>query len=112
MVLTIMKASFLSLAVAATALLGAAPVPLDGAPPARSAVVTCAGGAALYLWANREIPYRTTDRVPVGSEIRIVAGPFSPDRVGVYYETNVPTLHREGDGPTYWVSDACVTLTN
>ncbi len=107
-----MKASFLTLAVAATALLGAAPVPPDAAQPVRSAVVTCAGGASLYLWASRELPYRTADRVPVGAEIRIVAGPVSPDHIGIYYETNVPTLHREGDGPTYWVTNACVTLTN
>ncbi len=111
--MSIMKASFITLAVAAAALLGAAPITTsDAAPPVRRAVVTCADGAALYLWAKRELPYRTTDSVPVGSEIRILAGPVSPDRVGVYYKTDVPTLHREGDGATFWVTDRCVTLTN
>jgi hypothetical protein len=105
-----MKAPFVSLATA-LALLGAAPA-LDNAAPARTAVVTCASGAHLYLWAERELPLRTSDAAPVGAEIVILAGPRSPDRIGIYYETNIPTLHREGDGPHFWVTNACVTFTD
>ncbi len=85
--------------------------PVSAGPAGRAAVVTCADGARLYLWGDRAIPQVTEDRLPVGAQVRVLSGPRNPARVETYYELDVPTLHRSGDGDHYWARDTCIVFT-
>jgi hypothetical protein len=96
--------------IAALALLGVGP---SAATTPKSAIVTCSDGARLYLIGQRNLPGRAGGVEPNGSQVTILDGPRSFD-IGAlpFYEINVPTLHRPGDGDFYWVSSACLTFTN